>query len=317
MRRDDMSKPTIVVTNGTAGEGYWSVYYLLKTGQFNVRATARRTDSPLADRLRALGSGDNRVEIVRASNEDEAALRLAFEGAEGIYGTTIYNIHAKKYRADNPEEVAQGHAVIAAAASCQTLRHFVWQTMTKFERVPEQEGLESPIHFRTKWQLEELVQERSLPWTLLRQPAYIRQIKFGLLRKNKLVYPYPPDTRLSYVAEEDIGKCVAQIFLDRERFMHQTVKAVSEVLTPVELAQRINGVNPEFSPRYRKASFLYNAFFDYVVCGFNPAFRYVSQINGNLMAGNPFDMNQQDKEFCAELVSPLKLSTIEDWLREE
>ena len=49
-----MSEPTIVVTNGTANEGYWAVYYLLKSGRFNVRATVRRPASELAQRLRDL-----------------------------------------------------------------------------------------------------------------------------------------------------------------------------------------------------------------------------------------------------------------------
>ena len=313
----DTNKPTIVVTNGTAGEGYWSVYYLLKTGRFNVRTTVRRPTSELATKLQALDVDGHRCTVVQAANEDEAALREAFTGAHGIYGTTIYNIHATKYRDENPEEMAQGRAVIAAAQATESLEHFVWQTMTRFERTPEEGGLTSPIHFRTKWKLEEMVQECGLPWTLLRQPAYMRQIQFGLMRKNKLVYPYPPDTRLSYVAEEDLGKLVAQLFLDRDRFLHQTVKAVSEVTNPTELAQRLHAFKSAFSARYRKASFLYNAFFDYIVVGFRPAFRYVSQINGNLMAGNPFDMDKADQEFCAELIKPLRLKTIEDWLRED
>ena len=42
-----MEKPTVVVTNGTAGEGYWAVHYLLRTGRFHVRATVRSPGSPL------------------------------------------------------------------------------------------------------------------------------------------------------------------------------------------------------------------------------------------------------------------------------
>ena len=71
-------KPTIVVTNGTAGEGYWTVYYLLKTGLFNVRATARRLESPLVAKLKAIEFNGNRCEVVQAANEDEAALSKAF-----------------------------------------------------------------------------------------------------------------------------------------------------------------------------------------------------------------------------------------------
>lgn len=311
-----MDKPTIVVTNGTAGEGYRAVFHLLRTGRFHVRATVRSPDSPLAERLRQLEVGGQRCEVVQAATQDEAALRAAFAGAEGIYGTTVYNIHARKYRADNPEELAQGRALIAAARSCSTLRHFVWQTMTRFERPPEELGLESPIHFRTKWQLETLIEDAGLPWTWLRQPAYLRQVKFGLQWKNRLVWPYPPDTRLSFVAEEDLGKFVAAIFSDRDAHLHRAINGVSEVLTPVELAARAHRLNPDFNPKYRQATALENAFFDYVIVGLRPAFRYPTQVNGNLKAGNTFAMTLADKAACQQLISPLPLTTLEDWLAE-
>lgn len=312
-----MSKPTIVVTNGTATEGYWAVYYLLKTGLFKVRATVRRTDSALAERLQQLDVDGRRCELAKASTEDEAALRQAFDGAAGIYGTTVYNIYAKKYRHENPAELAQGRALIAAARSCSTLQHFVWQTMTRFDAQPESLGLESPIHFRTKWQLEDEVKAAGLPWIFLRQPAYMRQIKFGMQWKNRLVYPYPPDARLAYVAEEDLGKLVAAIFADADAHLNRTINGVSEVLTPVELARRAHELIPAFRPKYRQATALENAFFDYVIVGLKPAFRYPSQINQNLKAGNYFAMTTADRESCNELIRPLSLTTLEDWLRAE
>ncbi|MEE4184341.1 MAG: hypothetical protein V2J12_01095, partial [Gammaproteobacteria bacterium] len=58
-------RPTVVVVNGTAGEGYWAVYYLLKSGQFNVRATVRRPESSLAARLRELDFDGRRCEVVK------------------------------------------------------------------------------------------------------------------------------------------------------------------------------------------------------------------------------------------------------------
>ncbi len=307
-----MEKPLVVVVNGTAGEGYWAVHYLLQSGRFRVRATARRPDSDKAQRLVAMG-----CEVVCAATEDAAALRHAFAGAAGIYGTTIYDIHARRYDPANPKEMAQGEALLEAAVGCDTLEHFIFQTMTRFERPPEALGLEAPIHFRTKWQLEEQVKAAGLPWTLLRQPAYMRQIRFGLRRGPRLSYPYPPGTRLAYVAEEDLGKFVAALFSNRERFLHQAVNGVSEVVRPEELAARAHAVLPKFSPHYRQASWLYNAFFDYLVVGLKPAFRYVSQINANLMAGNFFAMTEEDRQFCAELIAPLELSRFEDWLLAE
>lgn len=312
-----MGTPTIVIVNGTADEGYWCVHYLLQAGGCAVRATVRRPDSPAARRLRELTVDGRRCEVVQAATDDEAALRRAFQGATGIYGTTIYDIYARHYDPANPKEMAQGIALLNAAKACGTLEHFVFQTMTRFDTPPETLGLESPIHFRTKWQLERMAQDAGLPWTLLRQPAYMRQIKFGLQYKWWLVYPYPPDVRLAYVAEEDLGKFVAAIFADRGRFLHQTVNGVSEITTPVELARRAHAVVPRISPRYRQATWLERQFFDQVVVRLKPAFRYPMQINRNIRAGNPFGMTMADREFCARLIAPLTLTSAEDWLREQ
>lgn len=311
-----MDKPTIVVVNGSADEGYWAVHYLLKTGRFRVRTTVRRLESSRVDRLRQLDFEGNRCEVVKAATENEAELSQAFDGAQGIYGTTIYNIYAKKYRHENPEELAQGHALIAAAKACSTLEHFVWQTMTRFDRPPEELGIEAPIHFRTKWELEEEIKQAGLPWTFLRQPAYMRQVAFGMQFKNRLVYPYPPETRLAFVTEEDLGKFVAAIFMDRDAHLNHAINGVSEVLTPIELAARAHALNPDFSPKYRKATWIENAFFDYVIVGLKPAFRYPAQINKNLMAGNCFAMHVEDKTACERLIAPLQLETLEDFLRE-
>lgn len=311
-----MDQPLVVIVNGTANEGYWCVYHLLRSGRFRVRATVRRNSGPLVERLRSLSVDGRRCEVALAATEDEAALRQAFDGAYGIYGTSIYNIHAKQYRPENPEEMAQGLALIGAAKSCKSLEHFVFQTMARFETVPEDIGLESPIHFRTKWRLERRIHDEGLPWTLLRQPAYLRQLKWGLQYGWRLVYPYPPGIRLAYVAEEDLGKLVAAIFADRPQFLYASINGVSEVTTPAELAGRAHALLPRFSPKYRQASWLETAFFDQVIVRLRPAFRYPSQINANLAAGNPFAITREDRERCAQLVSPLPLVTAEDWFRE-
>jgi len=311
-----MNNPLAVIVNGAATEGYWAVQHLLRGGRFRVRATVRRLSSPAVARLRELSVEGRTCEIVEAATEDEAALSRAFAGANAIYGTSIYDIHAKHYDPANPRELAQGRALLAAARGCGTLTHFVWQTMTRFETTPEDIGQESPIHFRTKWQLEEMIRDAGLPWTMLRQPAYLRQLKFGLQYRWWLVYPYPSGVRLAFVAEEDLGKLVAAVMAAPDAFMHRAVNAVSEVTTPAELARRAHAVVPRISPHYRQASWPERAVFDQVIVRLRPAFRYPQQINGNLRAGNPFAITREDREQCARLVAPLRLVTAEDWLRE-
>ena len=40
----------------------------------------------------------NRCEVVKASTDNRAALQAAVDGAQGIYGTTVYNIYAKQHK---------------------------------------------------------------------------------------------------------------------------------------------------------------------------------------------------------------------------
>ena len=310
----DTGKPTVVVVNGTAGEGYWATYYLLKTGLFNVKATVRRPDSQLSQKLKDLDVDGNRCDVVQAATNDQGALEKAFDGATAIYGTSVYNIYAKRYRPANPEEREQCRAVVNAARNTSSLEHFVWQTMTRFELPPEEIGLEAPIHFRTKWQFEEVIQDYDLPWTFLRQPAYMRQVKFGLQYKNRLVYPYSPDSRLSFVSEVDLGKFVAGIMQQRDEHLHKVVNGVTEVITPVELAERIARFKSGFKSHYRQASWIENAIFDQIIVGLKPAFNYPKQINHNIMAGNYFSMYEKDKAYCEKLTGDWGLTTLEDWL---
>ncbi len=310
------AKPTIVVINGTADEGYWAVKYLMQTGRFHVRTTVRRMTSNKVQRLQKLKVNGETCEIVQAATSDKAALIKAFEGARGIYGTSVYNIHAKVYRSANPEEMAQCHALIEAAKTCDTLDTFVWQTMTRFDVAPKDLGLEAPIHFRTKWLYEDIIKDAGLPWIFLRQPAYMRQMAFGMQYKNRLVYPYQPDSRLPYVAEEDLGKIVAAIFSDPTPHMHTSINAVSEIVTPVEMAQRAHTLNRNFKKTYRVATWLENAIFEKLIVGLNPSYTYPLWINRNIMAGNYFNMQQEDKEFCAALIAPLELNKIESWMEE-
>jgi hypothetical protein len=188
--------------------------------------------------------------------------------------------------------------------------------MGRLEIPPEEIGLESPIHFRTKWQFEEVIRDAGLPWTFLRQPAYMRQIRFGMQFKNRLVFPYPPDTKLAFVAEEDLGKLVAAIFSDPATHLHQAINGVSEIMTPAEIAGRAHRLIPAFSPKYRQASWLENAFFNHVIARLRPAFRYPVQVNANLRAGNYWAITARDLEHCRQLISPLQLTTFEHWMRE-
>jgi subtilisin family serine protease len=109
-------------------------------GRFRVRATVRRAQSPLVRRLEQLGTDGNRCEIVQAANDDEAALRAAFAGAHGIYGTSVYNMPAARRhcRVDDARglaarvfrERAGGVSGVGCAPACAAAVRFVSRVIT-------------------------------------------------------------------------------------------------------------------------------------------------------------------------------------------
>ena len=122
---------------------------------------------------------------------------------------------------------------------------------------------------------------------------------------------YPNMPSHPHIKGQDLVALVAHV-----RTLSRGVNGVSEVTTPAELARRAHALLPRFSPKYRQASWLETAFFDQVMVRLRPPFRYPSQINANLAAGNPFAITPEDRERCAQLVRPLPLVTAEDWFRE-
>ena len=93
----------------------------------------------------------------------------------------------------------------------------------------------------------------------------MRQIRFALYGHRHVSYPYPPDTPLYFVAEEDIGKIVAAIFSDGDKYLNTTVSVVSEIVTPAEMAERASKVIPGFSPKYRKWSWFGKFVFEHII----------------------------------------------------
>lgn len=325
---DGSSLPLVVVTNGSAMEGYWSVFYLLKTGRVQVRATVRNLKSSNAQRLIDLEVEGRKCQVVEADNFDVDALTNAFEGARGIYATTVYNVdRKKKFDPDNLEELESARAMVQAAKNANpegssVLKNFLWQTMMRYKTHPPDLGLPIPAHYKTKWDMEKEIQESGLPWIFLRQPAYMRQFRFLLTGNRRLKSTHPTANKVGFVAEEDLGKIVATVLAplnnDTSRFLGDTINALSELATPPEYAERAAAVVPDFAPGYKPlnpkfSKYLYK-FLSFIVGG--PVFPYIGAIMQNFGANNALDMYQQDLDYCQELTQEFGgLTTLEVWLQ--
>lgn len=213
--------PTAVL-GATGGQGGAVVAALLEAGRA-VRAVVRDPGSGRARALAAAGA-----EVVPGDLFDAASLAEAFRGAEAAFAVTT------PFQDGLDAEVAQGAAIVRAAADV-ALPHLVLASVASADRdtgVP---------HFETKARTEELLARSGLrrrwwhrrtstttPW------APGRRWPCGLL-----TMPMPGDTPLQQVARQDLGRVVAAVVADPDRWTGQRVEVAGDDPTPVRMAEEI------------------------------------------------------------------------------
>ena len=279
-------------------------------------------ESANAKKLIELEVNGRKAEVVKASNDDQEALTKAFNGAEGIYATSLYNVDMKKkFDPENKEELECGRAMIEAAKSTSTtLKYFLFQTMHRFKTHPTDLGLPVPVHYMTKYALEEEIKNTELPWIFLRQAGYMRQVRFLLKGSNQISSFHPFENKVGFVEEEDIGKLVASILAPKDESIitvGQTINAITVLATPPELAKRSAVVIPGFSPDFKQTSPTYSKYLFKALACFvgGPIFPYVGAISENFGFGNALDMDESDLEKCQSMTAEFGgLTTYEEWL---
>jgi uncharacterized protein YbjT (DUF2867 family) len=222
-----MSKKTIAVVGATGAQGGGLVRAILAdpSGGFTARALSRDDSGEKAKALQAQGA-----EVVKASVDDPATLRRAFDGAYGAFCVTFFWDHF------SPEkEVAQARAM-AQAAKDAGVKHVVWSTLEDTrERVPLSDsrmptlmGKYKVPHFDAKGEADAIFRELGVPTTCLRTSFYWDNfIYFGSGPKpgpdGKLVLTMPmADKKLPSIAAEDIGRCAYGV-LKRPDLIGKTV----------------------------------------------------------------------------------------------
>src|SRR5262245_37380792 len=112
--------PVIAVIGATGAQGNGLVRAILadEPRRFAVRAITRKTDSPAARQLAAVGA-----EVVQGDSDDLTSLERAFPGAHCVYAMTNFWEHFSPAR-----ELTQA-ANIANAARKAAVKHVVWSTL--------------------------------------------------------------------------------------------------------------------------------------------------------------------------------------------
>lgn len=193
-----------------------------KTGQAVVRALAKRRMAVRAfvyrpqqiALLEQLGATETLVGDLR----DEAALQKMAQGVRAIYHICP-NV--------NPHEVAIGRQVIQAARAAG-VQHFVYHS------VLHPQAKQMPHHW-SKLQVEEMLFESGLNYTILQPAAYMQNILGGwpaIVNQGVYQIPYAPETRLAMVDLQDVATVAATVLT---KLNH--VGAIYELAGPENLTQ--------------------------------------------------------------------------------
>jgi uncharacterized protein YbjT (DUF2867 family) len=213
---------SIAVLGATGGQGGAVVAALLEAGR-PVRAVVRDPGGGRARSLAAAGA-----EVVPGDLFDATSLADAFRGAAAAFAVTT------PFQDGLDAEVAQGAAIVRAAADA-ALPHLVMASVASADRdtgVP---------HFETKARTEELLAASGLPATVV-APTYFYDNALGGLDEvaaGLLTMPVPGDTPVQQVARQDLGRVVAAVVTDPDRWIGQRVEVAGDDPTPLRMAAEI------------------------------------------------------------------------------
>lgn len=242
-------RPVIAVFGATGAQGGGLARALLRDPfqRFAVRALTRQPGARAARALAQAGA-----EVVEADLDRPGTLATALHGAHGVFGVTDFWAHFSPAR-----ELRQAEQ-LALAARHAGVRHLVWSTQEDTRSAPG--GLQD----RQDWQVPPMDAKgqadacfSELPTTYVLPSFYWDNlVHLGLHPQrgpaDALHWPLPiGQARLCGIAAEDIGHCVAALFVQGEAVIGERIGLAGDQLTGPQMAQvlsRVLGMAVQHAP---------------------------------------------------------------------
>ncbi|MDK2761301.1 MAG: NmrA/HSCARG family protein [Sphingopyxis sp.] len=225
-----MTDDQTITVFGATGQQGGAVARSLREAGWQVRAFVRDPSGDAAKRLEAAG-----CVLVQGDMADRASVERALLGAYGVFsvqpssGQGVYGV-------SDADEVAFGTS-IAEAAQRADVRHFVYSSVGIAGSAPTGMG-----HFDSKLAIERHLNALPLPSTVIRPSTFMEILMLpglGLDQGYLTFFPYP-DQIAQFIAVEDIGRIVAAVFAQPDRFVGQTLEIASDAITGEDLATKLS-----------------------------------------------------------------------------
>lgn len=230
-----MSEKTVLVTGATGRQGGAALRHLLQRG-WRVRALTRNPEKPSARQIAELGA-----EVVRGDLDDPTQVRAAIAGVYGVFSVQDYWTKGVGFEG----EIRQARNLIEAAKEAG-VQHFVQTSIARCHEAPKVE------HFRSKHEVERLIDGAGLPRTFLRTVFFMDNFidpQVGKLMLPVLSSALDPETRFHMVAVDDIGAFAAAAFDRPDEYLGKTIDLAGDELTIAEIRQLYTETTGRKAPR--------------------------------------------------------------------
>jgi uncharacterized protein YbjT (DUF2867 family) len=234
----------VLVTGATGRQGGATARALLAAG-LPVRALVRDPATDRAKAVEALGA-----ELVTGDLHDRDSVIRAAEGVRAVFSVQMPAVTAEGF--DFEGEVAQGTNLVegAKAAGVQQFVHTSVTGAGQHTAVPGwAEGRWASMEptLGAKTAIQDRVRAAGFPhWTLLKpgffMENFLPSMAFLFPRgiEGGLVSVLNPETRLSLVAVDDIGRAAAAAITTPERFGGVELELASDYLSMTEIAEALS-----------------------------------------------------------------------------
>ena len=217
------ARQTILVTGATGKQG-GALIRALAGSMFKLRGMTRKPESDPAKALANQG-----VDIVSGDLNDEASLERALQGAWGTFAVQ------NTWEAGVEQEEEQGKR-FANVARKTGVQHFVYTSVGSAHR---QTGIP---HFENKWRVEETIRALGFPSHAIFRPVFFMEnlISPWFLNGDKMYSALNPSTPVQMIASEDIGRFIAQAFIEPQRFNRREVDLAGDEVTLPQAAATLS-----------------------------------------------------------------------------
>lgn len=216
-----MNQNKTVLVFGSTGQQGGAVAKALRTDGWSVRAFVRQLDGAKAKALEAIG-----IELHHGAFSDISSIEKAMSGASGVF--SVQPSSGQGAHGISDEQELRYGKTIADIAAAQGVQHLVYTSVAAAGK-----GKTGLGHFDSKTQIEDHIRGLGINSTIVRPTTFMEMLMLpGMgLEQGRFSFFIRPDQSMQFIAVDDIGKIVASVFADSERFSGRTIEIAGDDIT--------------------------------------------------------------------------------------